>query len=209
MSGEINFFTQGGNCTGHWEIHTLHAVVLLMLQKCSEYISFSLNSKLIFSEFPESMASHTAWLQHSFVWARAEVFSMGTDTGGEGWRRGQDPGVLWVGGQVEVTRWDAAWPSGEVTSADSSPFLTLCGGQGTIPPTPKRSFWDKTKQDSIIVQWKEETVSVFIFKHQLLVIVGPHWFLPCMLQTPVDCDIVKVSLTLCGCQKIWHAEGLF
>lgn len=58
-------------------------------------------------------------------------------------------------------RWDAAWPSGEVTSADSSPFLILCGGQGTIPPTPKRSFWDKTKQDSIIVQWKEETVSVF------------------------------------------------
>lgn len=85
------------------------------------------------------------------------------------------------------------WPSGEVVSADFSPFLILCGGQSTFPPTPKRSFWDKTKQDSIVVQWKEE-IAFLIFKHQLLIIVGPHWFLPCMLQTPVNCDIVKVSV---------------
>lgn len=65
------------------------------------------------------MASHTAWLQHSFVWARAEVFSMGTDTGGEAWRRGQDPGMLWVGGQVEVTSGMLPGPPGR------SPVLTL------------------------------------------------------------------------------------
>lgn len=65
------------------------------------------------------MASHTAWLQHSFVWARAEVFSMGTDTGGEARRRGQDPGMLWVGGQVEVTGGMLPGPLGR------SPVLTL------------------------------------------------------------------------------------
>lgn len=44
---------------------------------------------------------------------------MGTDTGGEAQRRGQDPGMLWVGGQVEVTGGMLPGPPGR------SPVLTL------------------------------------------------------------------------------------
>lgn len=79
-------------------------------------------------------------------------------------------------------RWDAAWPSGEVTSADSSPFLSsyvvarvpfhqlLKDLSGTRLNKTPSSFSGRRRQ------------SVFlIFKHQLLVIVGPHWFLPSML----------------------------
>lgn len=115
------------------------------------------------------------------MWVRAEVFSMGTDKGGEGRRRGQDPGVLWVGGQVEVTGGMLPGPPGRspvLTLHPSSSYVVarvpfhqlLKDLSGTRLNKTPSSFSGRRRQ------------SVFlIFKHQLLVIVGPHWFLPSML----------------------------
>lgn len=83
----------------------------------------------------------------------------------------------------------------------SSPVLP--GDQSTFLPTPNRSFGDKIKQPpslfcrgkaAVSADTSENSVSIFNPQRQLLAYNGTSLVFTLFVETPEDCDIVKVSL---------------
>lgn len=152
------------------------------------------------------MTSHIAWLWHSFVWERAEVLSMWWAVRLEAFDKvrghsGTLPGPLWGGRQCWLH-------SSPVLPGDQIPFYPLLTD---LLGTRLNSHHHCSVEGraAVSADTSENSVSIFNPQRQLLAYSGTSLVLTLFVETPEDCDIVKVSLIHWRWKKIWYMEWLF